>query len=190
MVLGILARGGAVRAQDPRDVRVPEEDQPPVNVQLEPPGPERVFMLESEASLQERMRQEARSRPKPERITFPEQTVLTTEAYKPRAFPPMMEIVEPNYLCHRRLYFRQLNLERYGWDLGMITPAVAASKFFFDVATWPYHIGLEPCRRFECSAGLCQPGDPVPLMLYPPKASATGMGLEAAAFVAIFVIFP
>src|SRR5262249_26755999 len=42
-------------------------------IQLEPPGPQRLFQLESEKSLHERMRQEARERPIPERIEFPEE---------------------------------------------------------------------------------------------------------------------
>ncbi|MGE3806340.1 MAG: hypothetical protein AB7K24_16855 [Gemmataceae bacterium] len=190
-MLSLLARVGAARAQDPRDIRIPEEDQPPIAIQLDPPGMDRVFQLESEAALQERMRQEARGRrPQPERIQFPEETKLNTGPYQPRVFPPLTEVIAPNYLCHQRLYFYQPNLERYGWDLGAITPFVSAAKFYFDVITWPYHIGTEPCRRFECSAGQCLPGDPVPLLLYPPKLSVPGTALEAATMATIFLVFP
>src|SRR5262249_14329399 len=57
-------------------------------IQLEPPGPQRLFQLESERSLQERMRQEARERPVPERIVFPEEPIVTGGAPNPRPFPP------------------------------------------------------------------------------------------------------
>src|SRR5262245_49693957 len=42
-----------------------------IQVQLEPPGPQRLFQLESEAQLRERIRQEGRERYPPERIAFP-----------------------------------------------------------------------------------------------------------------------
>jgi hypothetical protein len=159
-------------------------------VQLAPPGPERLFRLESEKSLQERMRQEARQRPTLERITFPDEPVLSTESYAARVFPPAREVVEPNYVCYKRLLFEQKNLERYGWDLGFITPFVSAGKFYWDVVWMPYHIWTAPCRCYECSAGYCLPGDPVPLLIYPPELSLTGTVMEAGTIVALFAIFP
>lgn len=161
---------------------------------------ERVFRLESEKALQERMRNEAKNRPTPERIEFPpEEPALSTEPYAPRGFPPMTKLVEPHYVCYGRLLFEQKNFERYGWDLGPITPVVSAGKFFVDLAALPYHLGVDPCRRYDCSAGHCLPGDPVPLLLYPPqgcvshapvKSIGSGALLEAGAVVALFVIFP
>jgi hypothetical protein len=41
------------------------------SVQLEPPGPERLFRVESEDALKERMRQEKRNSPKMDRLVFP-----------------------------------------------------------------------------------------------------------------------
>jgi hypothetical protein len=166
------------------------EQEPEYTIQLEPPGPDRLFRLESEKTFQERMRQEARGRPTLERIVFPDEPVLSTEPYTGRVFPPAKEIVEPNYVCYCRLYFEQLNMERYGWDLGFIAPFVSAGKFFWDVAWLPYHLGTEPCRKFECSAGYCLPGDPVPLLLYPPEISLIGTTLEAGTVVSLFAIFP
>lgn len=166
------------------------EENPEYQIQLEPPGPDRLFQLESERSLQEHMRQEARQRPTLERILFPEEPQLAKEPFTPRAFPPFQEIVEANYVCYGRLYFEEKNSERYGWDLGIVQPFVSAGAFYLDVLTLPYHLGTEPCRRYECSAGYCQPGDPVPYLLYPPELSVTGAVLEAGAIVAILAIFP
>jgi hypothetical protein len=160
------------------------------SIQLEPPGSERLFRLESERSLQERMRQEARQRPTLQRITFPDEPVLSREAYAARTFPPATEVVEPNYVCYERLYFEEKNSERYGWDLGFVGPFVSAAEFYWDVVTLPYHLGTEPCRKYECSAGYCLPGDPVPYLLYPPELSLTGWVLEGGTAVALFAIFP
>lgn len=174
------------------DARAPGDDLQEQRIQLTPPGMERIFgHLESEASLQERMRQEAKERPTPERIEFPkENPYLTKEPFKAREFPPLTEVVEPYYVTHRRLYFEQRNLERYGWDLGIISPVVSATRFYWDMAWLPYHIGTDPCRRYECSAGQCLPGDPVPLLLYPPQLSVTGFIFEAATVATLFAIFP
>jgi hypothetical protein len=165
-------------------------DLPEYQIQLEPPGPQRLFRLESEQTLQERMRQEARQRPTLERIAFPEEPVLSTEAYVARVFPPAQEVVEPNYVCYRRLYFEDKNSERYGWDLGFVQPFLSAGIFYWDVVTLPYHMGTEPCRKFECSAGYCLPGDAVPYLLYPPELNLTGTAIEAGTIVSLFAIFP
>jgi hypothetical protein len=160
-------------------------------IQLEPPGPQRIFRLESEASLNERMRQEARERPVPDRIVFPSEPVVGgKEATPPRNLPSSTMLIEPSYLCYNRLYFEQPNFERYGWDLGPVTPFVSAGKFYWDLVFLPNHFWTEPCRCYECSAGYCLPGDPVPLLLYPPQLSLTGAVGEAATAVALLAIFP
>jgi len=179
----------------PRDAgtRAGDEGQE-YQVQLEPPGPLRLFRLESEKALQERMRQEVRERTPPgaapDRIGFPEEPVITRQPYRGRAFPPGTVTVEPNYLCYERLYFEQINSERYGWDLGPVHPLVSAGVFYWDLVTLPYHLGTDPCRRYECSAGYCLPGSPVPLLLYPPELSLTGLAVEAGTLTALFPIFP
>jgi hypothetical protein len=140
------------------------------------------------------MRQEVRERTPPgsapERIVFPEEPVLSHQAYTGRSLPPATLSVEPIYVCYDRLYFEQKNAERYGWDLGPIHPIVSAGAFFWDLVTLPYQLGTDPCRRYECSAGYCLPGSPVPLLLYPPELSLTGLAVEAGTAVALFAIFP
>jgi hypothetical protein len=109
---------------------------------------------------------------------------------KARAFAPTAEVVEPNYVCYGRLYFEQINSERYGWDFGAMDPLLSVGKFYLDVATLPYHAFTRPCDKCECSAGYCLPGDPVPLYLYPPGASLTAAAAEAGAVVAGLALFP
>jgi len=159
-------------------------------IQLTLPDPARLFRADSERMLQERIRREARTRTREERVEFPKEPVVSTDPYQPRAFPPMTEWVEPYYVCYGRLYFEDKNAERYGWDLGFVQPLVSLAYFYYDVALLPYHMGTEPCRKFECSAGQCLPGDPVPYLIYPPQLSLTGAFLEAATIVSLFAIFP
>lgn len=162
------------------------------HIRLTPPGPDTLFRRDSETQLFERMRQEALSQTRPERIEFPKEQYpqLEKAVFQPRAFPPATKVVEPNYTCYHRLNYEQLNMERYGWDLGFITPFVSTAIFFKDVLLLPYHIGTEPCRRYECNTGYCLPGTPVPLLLYPPQFSLTGLFLEATTVTGLILVFP
>ena len=178
------------KPMDNRPAPVGEETQD-YHIRLTPPGAEEIFRRDSEAQLLERMRQQALSQSRSERIEFPkEHAYLTKEKFAPRAFPPSTTIVEPNYTCYRRLNFEQLNVERNGWDLGFIAPLVSTVVFFKDVALLPYHIGTEPCRSYECNTGYCLPGTPTPLLLYPPEFSLTGFLLEATVVTGLVLAFP
>jgi len=177
----------------PGGIRPPEpwEQPAPYTIQLEPPSIYRVAIsVESDAQLQERIRQENREREVPERIVFPNDPVISTETYQGRRFYPMRLEVAPYYLCHGRLYFQQINLERYGWDLGVFAPLISGTKFLYDFVTLPYHLATEPCRRFEYNTGWCLPGDPVPLLLYPLHVSPTGFVAEVGTILALVAIFP
>jgi hypothetical protein len=154
------------------------------------PGPDRIFQLESEASLFVRLRNEAKSRGQLQPLIFPEEPVVSKEKYYGRDWPQRTVFVEPNYVCYRRLLFEQPNFERYGWDLGLLTPVVSAGVFFGDVVLLPYNAFSDPFRCHECGAGYCLPGDPVPLLLYPHECSATGAVAEAAAVVTVLAVFP
>jgi hypothetical protein len=173
------------------EARVPADESQEYQVQLEPPGRLRLFgHLDSEAALLERMRQEARERPTPERLAFPEEPVLSTQRYAPgRKWPRLVEVVEPNYVCYGKLLFEEKNSERYGWDLGFVQPFLSAGVFFWDVVTLPYHLGTAP-GRMECSAGYRLPGDPVPYLLYPPELSLTGAISEAGGVLFVYGVFP
>jgi hypothetical protein len=167
------------------------EEAPEYKVQLEPPGPERLFRLQSEARLKEQMRQESRHLGGVERIIFPEEALVSTDKNPPRrVWPDMQEIAEPNYVCYGRLYFEQRNAERYGWELGILQPFISAGTFFTDVVLLPYHIGTEPCRCYDSNAGYCLPGDAVPYLLYPPDISLTGLAAEAVAVGGLAAVFP
>src|SRR5262249_47892163 len=159
-------------------------------IPLEPPDPARLFQRESEAALQARIRQESRRKPGAVRVFFPEDPPLTKEKYTPRQFPPLTELVEPGYVMHGRLFFEQRNMERYAWDLGVLSPAASVGGSYKDLALLPYHFWTRPFQQYDSSAGKCLPGDPTPLLLYPPEISFSGLFGEAGAIAAGIAIFP
>jgi hypothetical protein len=161
-------------------------------IQLVPPGLERVSRLDSDEKLRWRITQEALEANPNDRVTFPPDPILSRDTYQGRGplWPHRDLVVEPNVTCYERLFFEQKNAERYGWDLGIIHPVLSAGTFLVDVVTLPYHCATDPCRKYECNTGYCLPGDPVPLLLYPPELSLTGSLAEAAVVLALVAIFP
>ncbi len=160
--------GGGLPAADEGEGGMPQ-----FPISLQPPGQQRVFSRESEMHLQERIRQSDRvtlSEP----LQFPEEPVLAKPGEKvERRLASQLEFAEPNYVCHGPLFHEQINFERYGWDLGAVAPFVSLGTFWFNVATSPYHVATATADHAwcggECSAGYCLPGDPVPLLIYPPR---------------------
>jgi hypothetical protein len=161
-------------------------------IQLEPPGLERLSRLDSDPMLFERIRQETRLRDINEKVEFPPSPILSRDTYRGRGpiWPARQQVVEPSFTCYERLFFEEKNSERYGWDLGILQPVVSAALFYKDLAFFPMHAFTDPCRRFECSASHCLPGDPVPYLLYPPEVSITGAAAETAVVLALVAIFP
>jgi hypothetical protein len=150
-----------------------EEGVPSFLIQLQPPGPERLFRRESEAAFQERIRQSTPRRPF-EPVIFPQEPVISSSDEPPaRTWPPQPRPVEPNYVCYGPLFYQQKYFERYGWDLGVLSPFVSLGTFWYDVLLVPYHLTWEPWCGHECSAGYCLPGDPTPLRLDPPHWPVT-----------------
>jgi hypothetical protein len=184
----LLFLGAESRGQETSQPQKPSDQYPPA------PDPKRVFRLESGQTLTERMIREGREGVNPigEKYEFvpPDYPTVPEEIDITRRWAPLSEMVEPPYVCYHRLYFEQINSERYGWDLGLAHPLISAGIFFWDVAWLPYHAFTEPFRRYECNTGYFLPGDPVPLLLYPPELSLTGALAEAAVIGLGFAIFP
>lgn len=157
---------------------------------LELPGPSRLFKRIAEKEVFDEIRIQARRRPGTFRAIFPEDVVISKERYAGRTWGPMIETVEPNYVGHGRLIFEQPNFERAGWDFGIFQPVVSLGVFYGDMITMPYQLFTRPLQRYDASAGKILPGDPTPLLLYPPELSVTGAVAEAGAIGASYMIFP
>jgi hypothetical protein len=159
-------------------------------IQLVPGSPDRIFRLQSEQALDEQIRQESREAERPSKAQFPPEPPATEEPYKARHFEPQVTLAEAHYVNYKRLYFQDINAERYDWEMGFAEPFASAALFFADVILLPYHFASRPCDCVESSAGYCLKADPVPFMWYPPDLSTTGALGEAAAIIGLIAIFP
>ena len=145
---GMPAAGGAADGGGDADANQ-------VNVQLDPPGIEQLFKLDSEKTMEERIKQQSvqRNAPNSHREGFPDKPKLSMVSYSGRRFPSGTFQTEPAYVIYHRLYFEDINTERYGWELGILQPVVSAVEFYKDVILLPFHLGSYPLNKFSCSAG-------------------------------------
>jgi hypothetical protein len=209
---GVVAAGYAqplLPAQQPnRDVPAaqqrrpaPAEDIADLNLRVDLPGQQRLFMRESEAQFYERIRQDAKRQPGSNPAIFPIEEPVSNQSYvqpsyprlDPRTKQPFADramTVEPCYVMHRRLLFEQPNFERAGYDLGVAQPLVSLGVFYYDMATAPYHIWSDLRDRNESSAGKCLPGDPAPFTVPCEKFSVTGLVGQAGVMVGLGFMFP
>lgn len=171
---------------------VPVRDEERELIRTELPGPQRLFVRESEAQFFDRVNKELVKQHGPGRvIPLPEDPVVSRQPYRPRQFKHLVHQVEPSYVCHRRLLFEQPNFERTGWDLGILTPAANLGVFYYDMLMLPYHFCSDWHDRGECNAGKCLPGDQTPLLLYRERASGTGaLGQAGVVLGTVFLFFP
>jgi hypothetical protein len=109
---------------------------------------------------------------------------------KTASYSPLVSLVEPGYVVHRRLYFEEKNAERNGWDLGFIQPVASTLVFYKDALLYPMHVASNLGERYDTSAGKCPPGNAVPLYLYPEEITLFGATVGAVTYVAAGYIFP
>lgn len=170
--------------------RGPGDDRMDAYVRTELPGPQRLFQRESEGQFFERIAQDMKKQPGATRAIFPESPVISKEKYAPRRFESMPAVVvEPSYVCHRRLLFEQPNFERAGYNFGILQPAIGIGIFYYDLALMPYHACSNLHDLGDCSVGKCLPGDPAPMYLPRERFSVTGLLGQSASIVGLAYLF-
>jgi hypothetical protein len=86
-------------------------------------------------------------------------------------------------LCHKPLYFEDVQLERYGHEWGpVVQPALSTVRFFGDLAVLPYKMGIHPPNECQYALGYYRPGECAPWTRGPVPISLRG-ALSQAAFV-------
>lgn len=121
---------------------------------------------------------------------FPRECPLADDPFMPRAWAPTTFAWKASGLCHKPLYFEDVQLERYGHSWGpYVQPVVSGGHFFLTVPALPYFMTL--CPPYECvyTLGYYRPGNCAPHMLDPLPLSVRSGVVEAAAWTgAVFLI--
>ncbi len=113
------------------------------------------------------------------------------EDFRPRSWSPVMFTWTASGLCHKPLYFEDVQLERYGHGLGpWAQPFASAAHFFLTVPILPYKMGLELPDECIYTLGYYRPGSCARYMLDPLPLSIRAGVFEAGAWVAGAAIIP
>jgi hypothetical protein len=122
---------------------------------------------------------------------LPHDCPLGNEVFQKRQFSPITYTWTASGLCHKPLYFEDVQLERYGHMAGpWLQPIASGAHFFATIPLLPYKMGLEPPNECIYSLGYYRPGNCAPYMFDPIPLSARGALFEGGAWVGGFFLFP
>jgi hypothetical protein len=122
---------------------------------------------------------------------FPVECGLGDEPFQPRDFHGTVIAWKASALCHKPLYFEDVELERYGQTCSpLFQPLLSAAKFYLTLPILPYKFGLEPPCECIYPLGYYRPGSCAPFIIPPLPISLRGALLEAGVWVAGVALVP
>lgn len=94
-------------------------------------------------------------------------------------------------LCHKPLYFEEVQLERYGHTAGPIRqPFISGAHFFINLAALPYNMAIHPPTECQYALGYYRPGSCAPWMIPPIPLSLRGAAAEVGAALGFAFVIP
>lgn len=109
---------------------------------------------------------------------YPFECLGRNPPFQPRSWPQTVYLWKASGMCHKPLYFEQVQLERYGHDWGpVLQPIMSGAHFFGTIPILPYKMGLETPQECVYALGYYRPGSCAPYMITQP-----GFTWRAAAF--------
>ena len=122
---------------------------------------------------------------------LPSECLIEQVAYTPRTWSNATMTWKASNLCHKPLYFEEVNLERYGHTAGpVLQPIVSSAHFFANIAVLPYKKGIHPPGECQYALGYYRPGNCAPWIVPPVPLSARGAVRQAAEMTAAFWLIP
>jgi hypothetical protein len=113
------------------------------------------------------------------------------ELYQPRTWPQVTYLWKAAGLCHKPLYFEQVQLERYGhsWP-PVVQPLLSGAHFFATFPLLPYKMGLTTPNECIYTLGYYRPGSCAPYMIDAVPFTWRAAAFEAGAWTGGAFIFP
>lgn len=122
---------------------------------------------------------------------LPHDCPLGNAKFEERQFASITYAWTASGLCHKPLYFEDVQLERYGHMAGpWVQPFASAAHFFLTVPILPYKMGLETPNECMYTLGYYRPGDCAPYLFDPIPLSVRGTLFEAGAWAGACAAFP
>ncbi len=115
---------------------------------------------------------------------LPNECSLGCYPFEGRCWVPNTMLWNASALCHKPLYFENVQLERYGHTHGPIMqPIRSTAHFFISLISLPYQTGIHPSTECVYALGYYRPGDCAPWLMDPIPLSLNG-AVRQAGFVA------
>ena len=112
---------------------------------------------------------------------YPFECGLGQERFKPRSWAQTTYLWKAAGLCHKPLYFEQVQLERYGHTAGPLRqPFISGAHFFVSIAALPYKMAINPPHECQYALGYYRPGSCAPWMIPPVPLSLRGALAETS----------
>jgi hypothetical protein len=98
---------------------------------------------------------------------------------------------EASWLCHRPLYFEEVNLERYGYSrFPALQPVVSGARFFATAPILPYTMTVDPPREGIYALGHYRPGNLAPYQFHWIPLRANAAAVEGAVITGLIFAIP
>ncbi|WP_153555727.1 hypothetical protein [Roseimaritima sediminicola] len=112
---------------------------------------------------------------------LPNECRIRQAKHQPRRWTPQQVTWKASGLCHKPLYFEDVNLERYGHTAGPIAqPLLSTAHFFTNIAVLPYKMGIHPPNECQYTLGYYRPGSCAPWVVPPVPISLRGALAQGA----------
>lgn len=122
---------------------------------------------------------------------LPQECLLALEDYEDRQWIPITFTWKASALCHKPLYFEEVNLERYGHTMGPFAqPVFSSAHFFVNIAVMPYKMGIHPPNECRYALGYYRPGNCAPWLVPPVPLSLRGALTQTAAVAGGILLIP
>jgi hypothetical protein len=116
---------------------------------------------------------------------------LGDQTFASRSFEPATVAWKASGLCHKPLYFEEIQLERSGHEWGpVIQPVLSTAHFFTNVAFLPYKMAINPMSECQYALGHYRPGSCAPWSIEPIPLSLKGLAAQGAAIGGAVMILP
>ena len=93
-------------------------------------------------------------------------------------------------MCHKPLYFEQVELERYGHTVPFVHAGIAHAHFFGQLPILPYKMGIYPPWECRYPLGYYRPGNCAPYLVPPFPLSPRGALVETGVVTGIVFATP
>ncbi len=116
---------------------------------------------------------------------------LGSERIAARIYEPTTVAWKASGLCHKPLYFEEIQLERSGHEYGpIVQPAISTVHFFKNIAFLPYKMGINPMTECQYALGHYRPGNCAPWSIEPIPLSLRGAAEQAKVITGAVLILP